>query len=193
MVQCGSFLAYYRYFVSYRIVSYFERAFKYLKWPWRLPKVTNVLSVTCVAWRGRWWWRCLWTVSMPSIYHAVWLQRYRRCVTVASVHRTWKPCFQRIRFPATIQWSRYTSSADLVLITSSLIHCQQHHHHDHCKIWLFSVAAPRLRNQLPCRQSWNCVNRQHCSGASLKHFSSPHHTECLKTTFELCDAPSVNL
>ena len=35
------------------------------------------------------------------------------------------------------------------------------------------------------------VNRQHCSSASLKHFCSPHHTACLKTTFKLCYAPSV--
>jgi len=36
---------------------------------------------------------------------------------------------------------------------------------------------------ISCRESWNCVNRQHCSSASLKRFCSRHHTECLKTTF----------
>jgi len=46
---------------------------------------------------------------------------------------------------------------------------------------------------ISCQESWNCVNRQHCSSASLNHFCSPHHTACLNTTFKLCYAPSVNL
>ena len=39
-----------------------------------------------------------------------------------------------------------------------------------------------------------CADQPYCSSASLKRFCSPHYTEYLKTeTFELCDAPSVNL
>jgi len=60
----------------------------------------------------------------------------------------------------------------------------------------FAVRRPRLKigeRGISCRQSWKRVNRQHCSSASLKHFCSPHHTACLKITFKLCYAPSVNL